>query len=71
MSTFQFICCPGSRLKDGQRYACREVIHLERVGPAGQRGVKDSRMIKCDACGIIFRAPKHAETWKEAHGHLE
>ena len=69
--TFKFICCPGSRLKNGQRVPCGEVIHLERIGPAGQRGVKDSRMIKCDACGIIFRAPKHAETYREANGALE
>jgi hypothetical protein len=68
--TFNFICCPGGKTAGGTPYACGEVVHLYRIGPAGQRGVRDSRRIKCDACGIIFKAPKGAETWREAHGFL-
>ena len=64
----QFICCPGSK-KDGVFYPCGEVIHIERIGPVGQRGLPDSEVFHCGACGIYFTSS--GETWKEAHGHLE
>lgn len=64
----QFICCPGSTIK-GVFYPCGEVIHIERVGVVGQRGIRDSEMFYCESCGTYFRST--GETWKEAHGHLE
>ena len=58
--TFIFVCCPK----------CGEVIHLERIGPVGLlAGRKDSKLIKCLSCNIIFRTS--GNTWKEEHGHLE
>ncbi|MBA7662998.1 hypothetical protein ES703_71031 [subsurface metagenome] len=57
--TFSFVCCPK----------CKEVIHLERIGSAGVKGVKDSKLIKCESCGHIFRTS--GNTWREEHGHLE
>jgi len=63
-----FICCPGSTV-DGVTYPCGEVVHIERVGVAGQRGVPDSNTFHCESCGIFFKSD--GETWKEAHGHLE
>jgi len=55
----QFIRCPK----------CGEVLHLERVGSVGVRGVKDSKIIRCLACTHVFRTS--GNTWKEEHGHLE
>jgi len=54
--TFSFVCCPK----------CREQFQLERAGPVGERGVKDSREIHCLECGTVFRTK--GETWREAHG---
>jgi len=57
--TFIFVRCPK----------CGEVLHLERVGSVGKPGVKDSRLIKCQICGKVFRT--EGNTGKEEHGHLE
>jgi len=57
--SFKFVVCPK----------CGEVIHLERIGPVGKPGVKDSKLIKCLSCTHIFRTA--GNTWKEEHGHLE
>ena len=57
--SFNFVVCPK----------CKEVIHLERIGSAGVPMVKDSKLIKCLACGKVFRTA--GNTWKEEHGHLE
>lgn len=61
----KFICCPGSK-KNGVKYPCGEVMGICRVGPVGVRGIKDSRLFFCEACGTYFRS--QGETWREAHG---
>ena len=57
--TFSFVVCPK----------CKEVIHLERIGPVGLLGGrKDSKLIRCLSCTHVFRTS--GNTWKEEHGHL-
>jgi len=62
----KFICCPGSE-HNGVKYPCGEVVGIRRIGSVGVRGVKDSRLFHCEACGAYFRSD--GETFKEAHGH--
>lgn len=65
--TMEFICCPGSKYK-GKRYPCGEVIHIRRIGSVGVRGIKDSKLFYCEACGTYFKSD--GQTWKEAHGAI-
>ena len=64
----KFICCPGETI-GGIFFGCGEVIHIDRIGPAGTKGVPDSDTFHCESCGTFFTS--EGETWKEAHGHLE
>ena len=64
----KFICCPGSKF-EGRRYPCGEVVGIRRVGPAGEKGIKDSRLFYCEACGTYFKSD--GETWRESHGALK
>jgi len=58
--SFNFVICPE----------CKEVIHLERIGPVGLlKGRPDSKIIKCLACTHVFRT--EGNTWKEEHGYLK
>lgn len=57
--THTFICCPE----------CHSPFYLERVGPVGVRGVKDSRKIKCTVCNIVFRSKD--QTIQESMGHVK
>ena len=53
-----FVCCPG----------CGEMMDLTRLGSVGVLKIRDSRSIKCGACGKLFHTK--GETWKEAHGGI-
>ena len=57
--TLTFICCPK----------CHSPISLERIGPVGKRGVKDSRKILCTSCNYPFRS-KGQTIW-ESMGHVK
>ena len=35
---------------------CTSPYYLKRLGTVGRRGVKDSRIIKCTVCNIVFRS---------------
>lgn len=63
----KFICCPGSK-KGGVSFPCGEVLSIRRVGPVGVKGIKDSRLFYCEACGTYFKSS--GETWKESHGSV-
>ncbi len=63
----KFICCPGSDYK-GKHYPCGEALLVDRIGSVGERGIKDSKLFHCRACGAYFRSD--GQTWREAHGSV-
>ena len=58
--SFSFIVCPF----------CHDAsTRVRRVGPAGVRGVEDSRRFFCEACGAFFSS--EGNTFWEELGRLE
>ena len=54
-----WICCPSCHNASTRAW---------RIGPAGVRGVPDSRRFFCESCGVFFTSM--GETFWEAHGRL-
>ena len=55
----EYVCCPK----------CNSPMYLERLGPVGVRGVKDSRKLLCTVCNYIFFSK--GQTIQEAMGHVK
>ena len=54
-----FVCCPK----------CNSPTYLERIGPVGVRGAKDSRKLLCTVCNYMFFS-KGQTIW-EAMGRVK
>jgi len=53
------VCCPE----------CHSPYYLVRLGTVGKRSVKDSRIIKCYVCNVVFRSKGSIVFEKETQNH--